>query len=162
MRPLVWLWENKNSQSWNCLHFDLWFDNFPLKNLLYYYIGMGLLACLYFNSLILIYVQAWHYFAQKKKSSQLGHKLRRQNSGSGSSLFLCLFLYSHMYGCTHVHASYRHPNGCVCLSKCIHQPVAHGPQSQAACLFWINTLKPHLATLKCRASRRHTGGQRRQ
>lgn len=61
-----------------------------------------------------------------------------------------------MYGYMHVHL---HPNGHVRLSACIHQPVVIGFHSQAACLFWINTPKPHLGPLKCHASRRRTGGQ---
>lgn len=87
------------------------------------------------------------------------HKLSWQIPGSGSSLFHSLFLQDHMHCCMHVCAFYQHPNGHVHLSVCIHQPVVIGFHSQAACLLWINTPKPHVDALKHQASRHHTWGQ---
>lgn len=89
-------------------------------------------------------------------------KLSWQIPGSGSSLFHSLFLQDHMHCCMHVCAFYQHPNGHVHLSVCIHQPVVIGFHSQAACLLWINTPKPHVDALKHQASRHHTWGQWRQ
>lgn len=115
-----------------------------------------LFACLCFCiSLILIYLK--HYIicvcVFVKKPSVRSWTRRKEFRLSFKSVSLLAFLQPHVrsYACPHILLTSKWT--CVSVSLYIQQPVVIGFHSQAACLLWINILRPHLASLKHHASR---------
>lgn len=134
---------------------------FPPKDRLYIHTHthicmVYLFACLCFCiSLILIYLK--HYIicvcVFVKKPSVRSWTRRKEFRLSFKSVSLLAFLQPHVrsYACPHILLTSKWT--CVSVSLYIQQPVVIGFHSQAACLLWINILRPHLASLKHHASR---------